>query len=143
TRDQGPHNLPVEPSLSVKGDHLVAVAGKPGKGVDAGQVASAVVRAARHGLPIKVRVPRGTASPRFPLAEAQRLVGPGEALTSSPLSVTAGPASTNLAPGVLRRWLRAFPGGASLVLGLDATAINADLTTLLPDATTNPLDAEF
>src|SRR5207249_4262908 len=88
--DPGPHAAAVEPSLTAHGNHLSAVDGKAGRGLNPWSVIRTLPRAASRGLPIVVHGSRGRVPPRFRLSEAQKLVGKAEALTSKPLPVSAG-----------------------------------------------------
>src|SRR2546423_711569 len=143
TRDPGTHAAAVEPSLAAHNNHVVAVDGKPGKGLNPRAVISALPRAANRGLPIVVQGPRGPVPPRFHLADAQKLVAKAEALTSKPLPVSAGSTTIDVPTSILRSWIRALPGTDELGLGMDEAGAGTDLNRLLGGAGTDPVDAGF
>jgi vancomycin resistance protein YoaR len=143
TRDPGVHTAAVEPSLATHNNRVVAVDGKPGKGLNPRAVISALPRAATRGLPIVMQGPRGSVPPRFQLADAQKLVAKAEALTSKPLPVSAGSTTIDVPTSILRSWIRALPGPDELGLGMDEAGAGTDLNRLLGGAGTDPVDAGF
>jgi vancomycin resistance protein YoaR len=143
TDDPGPRTPAVEPSIKVEGRRLVAVAGKPGKGIDAADVIAALPHGADHGLPIRVAVGRGSVAPRFRMADAQRVAAEGESLLVAFVPVTSGTASARVPVATLRSWMRATPEADALKLTMDGAKAADDLGKLLPNAGTPPVETTF
>ena len=108
-RDNGPRRRPVEPSIAVKDERIVAVRGRPGRGVDSAAIVAAMPDAATRGLPLEVTAGRRPVPPRFTLADAERVAAEAETLAGRPLGVTAGKARATLAPAVMRLWIARHP----------------------------------
>ena len=72
-RDPGPRTRPIEPSIAVDDDRIVAVHGRTGHGVDSEAIVAAMSDAATHGLPLDVTVGRGQVPTRFSLVDAERV----------------------------------------------------------------------
>ena len=142
-RDPGSHTAAVEPSLTSHNNHITAVDGKPGRGLNPWSVIRALPKAAGRGLPIVVEARRGKVPARFRLSDAQRLVSKAEALTSKPLPVSAGDTTIDVPTTILRSWIRALPAEKELILGMDEAGAGHDLSRLLGSAGTDPADAGF
>jgi vancomycin resistance protein YoaR len=121
----------------------VPVEGKPGKGINPAEVIRRLPEAARHGVPITVRVHRGEVPPRFSKADAQALADDAESLTASALAVKAGSQSATVSAKTLRSWLRAKAGDRALELAVDPDKATADLGSLMPNAGTAPVETRF
>ena len=134
---------PVEPSLSVRDDKVVAVPGEPGKGITPPSVLAALRKAGPRGLPLRIRVARGVVQPRFGADDVQRLVDRAEALAGPGLAVAAGPTTATVPASVLRPWFRAVPDDDGLKLAVDASTAPADLAKLFPAPAVAPVDAGF
>jgi len=135
---------PAEPGLAVEDGELVAVPGKPGRGLDPAAVAAALPRAAaRGGLPLRVEVAPGPVPPRFPDDEAERLVAEGEELAARPLPVVVDDERTTVPVATVRGWLRTVPAGGRLALAVDGERAARDLAELLPRAGTPPVETAF
>ena len=134
---------PTEPSFKVENGSLVAVPGKPGRGIDPAGVVAAIPEAARKGTPFVVGVVRGPVPPRFDLAQARRAAEAGEAATDAVLEVTVAGQPASLSSGQLRKWLRAEPTDTGLQVVVDTEAATADLAELLPDVGAPPVETTF
>ena len=133
----------VEPSLKVEDGTIVAVAGTPGKGIDAADVIAAVPGAAADGLPIEVRVPRGTVQPRFTLAEARVLAERAMETVDESVAVTAGGDRANVSVARLRGWVSTEATDEGLILALDHVRTLEGLPELLPNAGKEPTETRF
>ncbi len=142
-QDPGPRTPPREPGIKAVRGRLQPVEGKPGSGIDAGQVIERLPAAARRGLPITVRVDRGSVAPRFSMEDAARLAREAESLTGQGLEVRAGRQEASVPAPLLRSWLRSEPTDAGLRLAVDTKAATAGLVTLIPKPDTPPKDATF
>lgn len=143
TEDPGPQTAPKEPTIHLEGSHLVAVEGEPGKGIDPAEVIEKLPAAARSGTPITVRVHRGSVQPRFDVAAAEKLADQAEALTKTAMAVKAGGVQANVSVKMLRSWLRAEARDDGLHVALDTKKATSDLSTLLPNAGTPPVETTF
>lgn len=143
--DSGPHRMPTEPGLEVRGGRLVAVAGKNGRGIDPAKVVEALPDAlgATGDRVATIRLDRGAVPPRFGLARAEALVAAAEALVRDGLRVRAGDASAMAPARRLRAWLTTKAGEDDLELAVDADRAGKGLVAVLPDAGTKPVDASF
>jgi vancomycin resistance protein YoaR len=141
--DPGPQERPTEPSLKVEDDKLVAVAGKPGKGIDPAEVIEALPDAAKRGVPITVRVHRGAVKPRFSASDAEKLIDRATELTRRPLPVKAGTQTASIPVRTLRSWVRAEARDDGLALAIDGKRSTDDLSKLLPNAGTAPKETTF
>ncbi|MDP9387853.1 MAG: VanW family protein [Actinomycetota bacterium] len=142
TNDTG-RTPPTEPSVREEKGRLVAVAGKPGRGIDAARVIEALPAAATRGTPLTLTVERGDVPPRFSLADARRLAAAGEAATDRPLPVTVDGKPASVEPAPLRSWLRTQPADDGLRLVVDAARATAQLGELLPAVGTPPVETRF
>jgi vancomycin resistance protein YoaR len=134
---------PVEPTLAVKSDRLVAEPGKPGRGVTTAAMLHGLRRAGPGGLPLKVSVTRSAVPPRFTVDEAQRLADRAEQLVAPGLAVTAGPATATVPASTLRTIFTAVPEEQDLRLAVDPSNLPAALTLLFPSAVVAPVNAGF
>ncbi|MDP9071616.1 MAG: VanW family protein [Actinomycetota bacterium] len=142
-QDPGPRTPPREPGIRAVRGRLVAVEGRPGRGIDAGQVIERLPAAAGRGLPVTVRVDRGSVAPRFAVEDAARLAAEAEALTGRGLEVRAGRQETSAPAPLVRSWLRAEPTDTGLRLAVDTKAATAGLIALMPKPDTPPKEATF
>jgi vancomycin resistance protein YoaR len=102
-------------------------------------VATALRTAARGGdRPLETDVGPEPLSPRFSLADAERVAERARALTSEPLDVRAGTATATIGSKTLRSWIRS---NDDLELTLDPDATLAELRTALAAATAPAQDA--
>ncbi|HSH58885.1 MAG TPA: VanW family protein [Acidimicrobiales bacterium] len=143
TRDPGPRVPALEPTLNVVRGKLVAVEGKPGRGIDAREVIKKLPQAATRGLPLIVSVERPKVPPRFSLGDADRVATEAEALSAQGLAVRAGSQEARVPAVQLRSWLVTEPTDAALELAVDAKAAVPALAKLLPKPVTPSKDAGF
>jgi len=101
---------------------FVGVAGKAGEGIDAGELADDLLKAAKQGTPIKVKARRGGLSPRFTKADADVLAKRAEGLVAKPLALAAEATTATLSTGTMRSLLASVPGAAALELRVDEEA---------------------
>lgn len=134
---------PTEPSLTVKDDKVIGVAGKPGQGISPPSVLAALQKAGPKGLPLRISVDRDDLPPRFPIDEARRLADRAEQLSAAGLPVTAGPTTATVPAATLRSWFRAQVTDTGLRLDLNAGAVPAALAELFPAPVVAPVDAGF
>jgi len=135
---------PVEPTIAVKDDRIVAVEGVPGDGIPPESLAAALSRMAPEGLPFTVDVKRAPVPPRFDMADAERLAGEGEQLASGGLPVSAAGTTATVPPATIRSWLTAVVEPDRLRLGVDTKGKVPDtLRELLPNAGKPAIDAGF
>jgi vancomycin resistance protein YoaR len=135
-----------EPSLAVEDGKLVAVPGKPGRGVDPAHVVEALPDALDHGSPSStttVHVARGVVPPRFPVARASALATEAEHLVTDGLKVRAGGTRATIPAKTLRKWMEVHDAGDDLALGVSPDEAAKGLAALLPDAGVEPVDAGF
>jgi vancomycin resistance protein YoaR len=132
-----------EPGLTATEGVLAVADGADGKGLDANDVADAVEAAAADGVPIEVDVEPETLEPRFDRSDAEALLGVAEAATASPLPVSAGRGTAEIAPAVLRTWVTTKAGPERLELDIDAVQVQDDLAAALSDIGDPPVDAGF
>ena len=135
---------PVEPTIAVKDDRVVAVDGIPGDGIPAASLATALSRMAPEGLPFTVRVARAPVPPRFTLADAEQLAGEAERLAADGLSVSAAGTTATVPPSTIRSWLTAVIDPDRLRLAVDTQGkVPETLRELLPNAGKPAVDAGF
>jgi vancomycin resistance protein YoaR len=143
-KDTGAHTPATEPSLKVQKGKLVAVEGKPGRGIDPADVMDELPDAARDGdVPIRVAVDRGEVPPRFDEDDAEEVAEEGERLVRTALEVEADGKEAKVSPATLRSWVRAVPAQDDLVMGIDDKAAVEGLARLLPDVGTKPEETTF
>ena len=136
----------VEPSLAVRDGELVAVAGKPGKGIDPADVIAALPDALADTPPggtVVVKVERGAVPPRFGVDRARALVGRAEELVDGGLKVRAGEAAATIPERTLRAWMTTRAGVDDLELAIDGEEAKEGLPDLLPRAGREPVSAGF
>jgi vancomycin resistance protein YoaR len=135
---------PVEPTIAVENDRVVAVDGKPGDGIPAERLAAALSRMAPEGLPFSVNVRRAPVPPRFGIGDAQRLAEEAERLAADGLPVVAAGTTATVPPSTIRSWLTAVVEPDRLRLGVDTGGkVPETLEELLPDAGKRPVNAGF
>lgn len=135
---------PTEASIQLdKQGRLAGVAGKAGKGIDAGELAKDLVKAAAEGTPIKVKVKRGGLGPRFTKADADALAKRAETLVADPLPLVVETTTASLSVGTLRSLLSAEPGPTALELRVDEAAAAAAAEKALPKAGSEPVEPTF
>lgn len=132
-----------EPGIRVEKGRLVPVDGKPGKGIDAAKVITALPEAAAAGLPIVVEAERGLVAPRFTRTDADALVRQGELLAARPVVVTADDDRAEVGVPMLRSWLRSEATDTALRLAVDAEKVATDLGKLLTKAGTPAVETSF
>ncbi len=143
-RERDPKRTPpVEPSLMVKDDEVVAKPGEPGKGITAPSVLAGLRKAGPKGLPLRIAVDRDSVPPRFPIGDAQRLAERAESLSAGGLPVTAGPATATVPASVVRGWFRTQPTEEELKLAVDASDAPDALAQLFPKPVVEPVNAGF
>lgn len=141
--DPGPRQDPVEPSITRDGDRFVAVDGKHGNGIDAAEVIDALPDAARHGLPLQVRVGRGRIEPRFDRSHAEGLAVQANQAADRTVRVIAGETEAKVGRDMLRSWVTARAGLEQLELAIDFDEAGPDLAALLPDAGKPAVETAF
>jgi vancomycin resistance protein YoaR len=143
TRDAGPTQAPVEPTITWRKGRFEVVPGRPGRGIDAEALADAIVDAAAGGGPIRVEARRTTVRPRFDDDRAAALAEEATRLTRSGIPVRAGDTTATVPAASLRSWITARAGADDLELALDPDETLAGLARLLAGAGTKPQDASF
>jgi vancomycin resistance protein YoaR len=134
---------PVEPSIEVKDDKVVARPGEPGRGISPPSVLAALENAGPKGLPLRVTVARDALPPRFPIADAQRLADRAEQVSAGGLPVAAGPTTGTVPASVVRTWFKTDASGDELKLVVDAAGAPDALAELFPKPAVAPVDAGF
>ncbi len=135
---------PVEPTITVKDDRIVAVPGVPGDGIPPDSLAAALSTMAPEGLPFSVDVERAPVPPRFAMAEAEQLAGEAERLAATGLPVSAAGTTATVPPPTIRSWLTAVAEPDRLRLGVDTQGkVPETLREILPNAGKPAVDAGF
>jgi vancomycin resistance protein YoaR len=134
---------PVEPTVTVKDDKVVAKEGEPGRGISPPSVLAALEKAGPRGLPLRISVQRDTLPPRFGLEVARSLAARAEQLASAGLPVTAGPMEGTLPASVVRSWFRTEATEQELKLTVDASSAPDALAELFPKPVVAPVNAGF
>jgi vancomycin resistance protein YoaR len=134
---------PVEPTLTVKDDRVVAKEGEPGRGISPPSVLAALEKAGPRGLPLQIEVRRDTLPPRFGLEVARSLAERAEQLAAPGLPVTAGPQEATVPPSVVRSWFTTEPTEDELKLAVDASGAPDALGELFPKPVVPPVNAGF
>lgn len=134
---------PVEPTLTVQDDKVVAKEGEPGRGISPPSVLAALEKAGPRGLPLRIDVRRATLPPRFGLEVARTLAERAEQLAASGLRVTAGPQEATVAASVVRSWFKTEPTADELKLAVDASGALDALAELFPKPVVAPVNAGF
>jgi len=137
-------NPPIEPSIQLdRQGRFIGVAGKKGEGIDPGQLADDLLKAAKEGTPIKVKVRRGGLAPRFAKSDAEALATRAEAIVARPLPLMAETTNATLSSGTLRGLLASGPGAKELELRVDEGAAAAAAEKALAAAGTQPAEPTF
>jgi vancomycin resistance protein YoaR len=140
--ERDPHREPpVEPNITVKDGHIVAVEGKPGRGIDPANVLAGLRSRAGQKFPLQVSVPRRAVPPQYALADAERLAAEAEKLAVGELPVTIEGTTVTVPAATVRTWLRAIPSDQGLRLGVDAAGAADALAALFPDVGKPAVDA--
>ncbi|MEY2478803.1 MAG: hypothetical protein QOG87_4118 [Actinomycetota bacterium] len=142
-KDPGPHNAPVEPSITFKDDAFTAVPGKPGKGIDADNVAEKLSETAGSGKVISVSVPRDTVQPRFSLVDARRVAAEANRLVREPVGLAVGDQETVASLAGLRSWATAVPTDSRLRFAIDGEKAATDLNKRFPKVGTPVVETTF
>ncbi|HEV8114681.1 MAG TPA: peptidoglycan binding domain-containing protein, partial [Acidimicrobiales bacterium] len=122
---------------------LVGVAGKAGRGIDAGLLADDLREAANRGTPISLKARRGGLAPRFDKADADALAERAEALVAKPLPLAAEGTTSSLSSNTLRSLLSSTPGPTELELRVDEAAAAAAAEKALSKAGIQPVEPTF
>jgi len=137
-------NPPIEPSIQLdRQGRFIGVAGKKGEGIDPGQLADDLLKAAKEGTPIKVKVRRGGLAPRFAKSDAEALATRAEAIVARPLPLMAETTNATLSSGTLRSLLSSGPGAKELELRVDEGAAAGVAEKALAAAGTQPAEPTF
>ena len=135
---------PTEASIQLdRQGKFVGVAGKAGEGIDPGELADDLLKAAERGTPIKVKAKRGGLSPRFTKADADALAKKAEALVAKPLPLVAENTPGSLSVGTLRSVLSSVPGARELELRVDEPLALAAAEKALAKAGNPPVEPTF
>ena len=140
--ERDPHREPpLEPNITLKDGKIVAVEGKPGRGIDPVNVLSALRSKAGQQFPLEVSVPRKSVPPQYGIADAERLAAEAERLAIGELPVTIEGTTATVPAATVRTWLRGIPSPEGLRLGIDANGAAEALGTLFPEAGKPAVDA--
>ena len=135
---------PTEASIQLdKSNKLVGVAGKAGSGIDPGELADDLRKAAAQGTPIKVKARRGGLPPRFTKADADALAKRAEGLVAKPLLLAAETSTGSLSPNTLRGLLSSVPGPTALELRVDEAKAAASAEKALAKAGNKAVEPTF
>lgn len=132
---------PVEPNIELKDGRIVAVDGKPGRGIDPLDVAQDLREGAGQRFPLRASVPRTEVPPRFTIADAERVAAEAEALAVNELPVVIEGVEATVPAATVRTWLRAVPADTGLRLGIDTEGAAEALSTIFPEAGRPAVDA--
>lgn len=143
SKDPGPRTPPTEPSIAFAKGELSAVAGKPGRGIDARDVIAALPGAATDGRTMVVSVERGEVEPRYPVAAAERLAAEVEREVSEPLAVRAGGTAASVPVATQRSWIASRADDEGLHPTVDRKQALRDLQKLLSDAGEPAVETRF
>jgi vancomycin resistance protein YoaR len=139
---------PVEPTLAVdEGGAVVAVPGVPGRGIDGSALAERLpdrMADSDATRPVAFGVDQSAIAPDTDDDAMQALADEANELASGPLQFVSEDDSVEVAPEVVRTWLRAVvdeDGELDLTVDQDATV--ASLVEVFPDAGNPPSDASF
>jgi len=135
---------PVEPGIQLdRTGKFFGVAGKAGRGIDAGELADDLRKAAEEGTPIKVKARRGGLAPRFSKADADALAKQAEALVATPLPLVAEEITGSLSVGTLRGLLSSIAGATQLELRVDEAEAVAAAEKSLAKAGSQAVEPTF
>jgi vancomycin resistance protein YoaR len=136
-RDPTDPQPPTEPGVTwdAEAGRLVVSPGADGRGLDPAEVGPELARSVADGRPpFRVGAEAGPVAPSMPRSAAERILGEAEARTATALPVVAGDARADLAPEVVRPWMRSVRLGDELVLTVDEGLVEDALPGLLPEA---------
>ncbi|HZN14893.1 MAG TPA: VanW family protein [Acidimicrobiales bacterium] len=143
-KDKVPHKAAVEPTLKLDKGRFVAVAGKDGTGIDPAELVRALDHAASAGRSaMTVSVDRGEVKPRLTLAEARRLAGDANKLSTQTLPVASGRASADVPTKTLQSWIKPAKSDTGPHLTVDPKQTLSDLADLLPNAGEPSVETRF
>ena len=135
---------PVEAAIQLdRTGKFVGVAGKAGRGIDAGELADDLRKAAEQGTPIKVKARRGGLAPRFSKADADALAKEAEALAATPLPLVSEEVTGSLSVGTLRGLLSSVAGVTQLELRVDEAEAAAAAEKSLAKAGSQAVEPTF
>ena len=135
---------PVEATIQLdRSGKFVGVEGKAGRGIDAGELADDLRKAAEQGTPIKVKARRGGLPPRFSKADADALAKEAEALVATPLPLVAEEVAGSLSVGTLRGLLSSVAGVTQLELRVDEAEAAAVAEKSLAKAGSQAVEPTF
>ena len=135
---------PVEAAIQLdRTGKFVGVAGKAGRGIDAGELADDLSKAAKQGTPIKVKARRGGLAPRFSKADADALAKEAEALVAIPLPLVSEEVTGSLSVGTLRGLLSSVGGATQLELRVDEAEAAAAAEKSLAKAGSQAVEPTF
>ncbi|MGZ4703660.1 MAG: VanW family protein [Acidimicrobiales bacterium] len=101
---------PVEPTLALDNDQLVAVPGVPGRSFDTHDLAAQLrAAAAAGGDDITLDIEPVTVAPATSDADTQALADRANRITANPLEVVVGDDRATVPPATLRTWLTVAP----------------------------------
>lgn len=138
---------PIEPALKLVDGALQVVAGKDGRGIDAGRVRSALSVAAASWVPgetIKIQVARGPVPPLGSPTEARAAASAAESLVGHPITLTTPSGDRELSSRVLRGWVALKSSSDGMVSPvLDPAKVAAGVRAAFADVQGHPVDATF
>lgn len=135
---------PTEASIQLdRQGKFAGVGGKAGEGVDAGELADDLLKAAKRGTPIKVKAKRGGLAPRFTKADADALARRAESLVAKPLPLIAETTEGSLSTGTMRSVITSAPGAKELELRVDEAKALAAAEKALAKAGNPPVEPTF
>src|SRR5437764_341859 len=138
----------VEPSIGTpKPGAITVTAGVAGHGIDASQLADALLAVApRHlpGTPLEVHVDERPIAPEHSDTQARAVADEATALARQQLTLTVDAKTKVLDVPTVAAWFRAVPRADQLVLAVDADALKYTVAGLFGDAIGQPAaDASF
>ena len=138
---------PTEPTIETEdGEPFHVVPGKPGSGIDAEELATALSAAAQEkpvDEPVTVNITQSDLSPRLEDSVAEAAAERANSMTDEPLSVTAGDMTVQLEPRQLRRLAVVQELEKTLTIGLDGEALRTVLEEELAPLAVEPVDASI
>ena len=136
-----------EPSIGSPSPGAIEVAaGKPGHGIDAARLTTALLAVApRHtpGTPLDVRVDEAAIAPTFTDAEAQKVADEATRLARQQLTLTVDGKSKAVDVPTVAMWFRAVPHDHALQLAIDPAVLKLTVTALFGTIGQEPADASF
>src|SRR5438132_5188475 len=139
---------PVDPTIAqTERGAITVAAGVAGHGVDADQLATALLQAAPRtapGAPLEVQVGERAIAPAFTDTQAQAVADDAVRLARQQLTLTVGGKSKVLDVPTVAAWFRAVPHDHSLVLAVEPDALKFTVAALFGDSIGEaPADASF